>query len=150
MQAGVTGVDIVLDGVEEVRLGVLATRRLPDSGHRESSRRPEHSIHLDKLARCDRTKEREQSSIVRLLRRVAGHHRYRLPPRSRIRRSESMSITRIGTFTLGWGESLIWDEQRQRLYFVDCAAQTVHWLDDGDDELHTLHPPSMPTGLVPA
>lgn len=60
-----------------------------------------------------------------------------------------MDITRVGTFSLGWGESLVWDEQRQRLYFVDCAAQTVHWLDDGDDEMHTLQPPSMATGLVP-
>jgi sugar lactone lactonase YvrE len=50
---------------------------------------------------------------------------------------------------LGWGESLVWDEQRNRLYFVDCAAQTLHWLDDGDDELHTLQAPSMPAGIVP-
>jgi sugar lactone lactonase YvrE len=60
-----------------------------------------------------------------------------------------MEITRVGSFSLGWGESLVWDEQRQRLYFVDCAAQTLHWLDDGDDELHTYRAPSMPTGIVP-
>ena len=60
-----------------------------------------------------------------------------------------MDITRIGEFVLGWGKSLVWDERRQRLYFVDCAAQTLHWLDDGDDELHTFKPPSMPTGIVP-
>jgi sugar lactone lactonase YvrE len=60
-----------------------------------------------------------------------------------------MEISRVGEFTLGWGESLVWDEQRQRLYFVDCAAQTLHWLDEGNDELHTLTPGSMPAGLVP-
>jgi L-arabinonolactonase len=60
-----------------------------------------------------------------------------------------MEISRVGGFTLGWGESLVWDEQRRRLSFVDCAAQTLHWLDDGDDELYTLRCPSMPTGIVP-
>jgi sugar lactone lactonase YvrE len=33
-----------------------------------------------------------------------------------------MQISRVGEFALGWGESLVWDEQRLRLYFVDCAA----------------------------
>jgi L-arabinonolactonase len=63
----------------------------------------------------------------------------------------AMEIRRIGTFTLGWGESLVWDERRARLYFVDCAAGTLHWV-EGDDEagtLHTLTMPSMPTGVVP-
>jgi sugar lactone lactonase YvrE len=60
-----------------------------------------------------------------------------------------VEINRVGTFTLGWGESLVWDERRARLYFVDCAARTLHWLDDGDGELHTFAPPSMPTGIVP-
>jgi sugar lactone lactonase YvrE len=57
----------------------------------------------------------------------------------------------VGGFALGWGESLVWDERRQRLYFADCAARTIHWLDggDGDAELGTYRPPSMPTGLVP-
>jgi sugar lactone lactonase YvrE len=59
-----------------------------------------------------------------------------------------MEITRIGDITTGWGESLLWDEARQRLYFVDCAARTLHWLDDGGDEVHTLSAPSMPTGIV--
>ena len=55
----------------------------------------------------------------------------------------------MGEFSLGWGESLVWDDERRRLYFVDCAAQTLHWLDDADDELHTLRPPSLPAGIVP-
>jgi L-arabinonolactonase len=58
-------------------------------------------------------------------------------------------MNRVGDFTLGWGESLVWDERRRRLYFVDCAAQTLHWLDDGDGRLHTFRPPSLPTGIVP-
>ena len=55
-----------------------------------------------------------------------------------------MEISRVGDFTLGWGESLVWDEQRERLYFVDCAAQALHWIDGDDGELHTLRQPSMP------
>ncbi len=61
-----------------------------------------------------------------------------------------MEITRVGEFTLGWGESLVWDERRDRLYMADCASQTLHWLDGGDGELATLKMPSMPAGLVPA
>jgi sugar lactone lactonase YvrE len=60
-----------------------------------------------------------------------------------------MDITRVGDFKLGWGESLVWDDRRRRLYFADCAAQTLHWLDDGDDQLQTLKLPSMLAGIVP-
>ena len=60
-----------------------------------------------------------------------------------------MEITRVGRFVLGWGESVVWDEQRQRLYFVDCAARTLHWLEGGEGELHTFVPPSTPTGIAP-
>jgi sugar lactone lactonase YvrE len=60
-----------------------------------------------------------------------------------------MEISRVGAFTLGWGESLVWDERRSRLYFVDCAARTLHWLDDGQHEPESYSPPSMPTGIVP-
>ena len=60
-----------------------------------------------------------------------------------------MRIERVGDFTLGWGESLVWDDRRQRLFFVDCAAHTLHWLEDDSDELHTLALPSMATGIVP-
>ncbi len=60
-----------------------------------------------------------------------------------------MEIQRIGTFTLGWGERLVWDERRQRLYFVDCGALTLHWLEDGNGDLSTVAAPSMPTGIVP-
>lgn len=60
-----------------------------------------------------------------------------------------MEITRVGEFALGWGESLIWDDERDRLYFVDCATHVLHWLDDGDDELYAFRAPSMPAGIVP-
>jgi sugar lactone lactonase YvrE len=59
-----------------------------------------------------------------------------------------MRITRVGRFTLGWGESLVWDERISRLYFVDCAASTLHWLEDGKGDLHTLELPSMGAGMV--
>lgn len=61
-----------------------------------------------------------------------------------------MRITRVGTFTLGWGESLVWDELRNRLYFADCAAGTLHWLDEGETTPATLPMPSFPTGVVVA
>ncbi len=60
-----------------------------------------------------------------------------------------MRIDRVGDFTLGWGESLVWDERTNRLYFVDCAAQTLHWLVGENTELHTLRLPSMAAGIVP-
>lgn len=59
-----------------------------------------------------------------------------------------MNISRIGTFTLGWGESLVWDETRNRLYFVDCAAGTLHWLEGGATSPETLAMPSTPGGVV--
>jgi sugar lactone lactonase YvrE len=58
-------------------------------------------------------------------------------------------IERVGDFTLGWGESLVWDERSERLYFVDCAARTLHWLHAGAGELQTLRLPSMAAGIVP-
>lgn len=60
-----------------------------------------------------------------------------------------MNITRVGDFSLGWGESLVWDDRRDRLYFVDCATSCLHWLEDGSDSLQTLRMPSMATGVVP-
>jgi sugar lactone lactonase YvrE len=60
-----------------------------------------------------------------------------------------MNVARVGQFTLGWGESLVWDDRTSRLYFVDCAACTLHWLNGGEGELHTLPLPSMAAGLVP-
>ncbi|HMG26349.1 MAG TPA: SMP-30/gluconolactonase/LRE family protein [Acidimicrobiia bacterium] len=60
-----------------------------------------------------------------------------------------MRIARVGDFTLGWGESVVWDELRHRLYFVDCLASTVHWVDDGSEDLHSVPTTTMPTGLVP-
>ncbi len=60
-----------------------------------------------------------------------------------------MLIERLGDFSLGWGESLVWDDRAERLYFVDCAAQTLHWLDGGRGPLHTISLPSMAAGIVP-
>jgi L-arabinonolactonase len=59
-----------------------------------------------------------------------------------------ISVTRIGDFTLSWGESLRWDDRRQRLYFVDCATQTLHWLDQAAPPLHSMKLPTMPAGVV--
>jgi sugar lactone lactonase YvrE len=57
-------------------------------------------------------------------------------------------MQRIGDFTLTWGESLRWDERRQRLYFVDVLAETLHWLEGAEPPLETFKLPSRPTGLV--
>lgn len=47
-----------------------------------------------------------------------------------------------------WGESLVWDESRERLYFVDCAAQTLNWCEGLEGAPSSLPLPSTPTGLV--
>ena len=60
-----------------------------------------------------------------------------------------MNVARVGEFTLGWGESVVWDDRVARLYFVDCAARTLHWLDGAEGDLHTLALPSMAAGMVP-
>jgi L-arabinonolactonase len=57
-------------------------------------------------------------------------------------------VERVGEFELTWGESVRWDDRRGRLFFVDCAAQTLHWLDGGEPPLHTVPMPSMPTGVA--
>ena len=59
-----------------------------------------------------------------------------------------LNLTRVGHIVLTWGESLRWDDHRQRLYCVDCATQTLHWLDHGDPPLHSLSLPTMPAGVV--
>ncbi len=59
-----------------------------------------------------------------------------------------MDIQRVGDFTTTWGESLVWDERRARLYFVDTLSQALHWLEDGGDELRTVAAPQMPSGMV--
>jgi L-arabinonolactonase len=60
-----------------------------------------------------------------------------------------MDVQRIGDITLGWGESVVWDDRTGRLYFVDCATSSLHWLDDAGGEAHRMAMPSMPTGIVP-
>lgn len=64
------------------------------------------------------------------------------------RHTSSMEISRVGSFTTRWGESLVWDDRRDRLYFVDCAAKTLMWLEDGSVEPSIFQLPSIPTGVV--
>lgn len=59
-----------------------------------------------------------------------------------------MNIERVGEFTTTWGESLVWDERRARLYFVDTLANAIHWLDDGATQPDALFTPQMPSGMV--
>jgi L-arabinonolactonase len=61
---------------------------------------------------------------------------------------DGADIGPVGDFSLQWGESVRWDDRRQRLYFVDCGAETLHWLEGAEPPLHTLQLPSLPTGLV--
>lgn len=60
-----------------------------------------------------------------------------------------MRISEVGAFRTGWGESVVWDDSRQRLWFVDCAARNLQWLDDGAQEPMAFETPGMPTGVVP-
>jgi len=57
-------------------------------------------------------------------------------------------ISPVGDVALVWGESLRWDDRRQRLYFVDCGPQTLHWLEGAEPPLQTVQLPSLPTGLA--
>ena len=57
-------------------------------------------------------------------------------------------MERVGDLELTWGESLRWDDRRSRLYLVDCATRSLHWLDGGVPPVRTLAMPSMPTGVV--
>jgi L-arabinonolactonase len=54
----------------------------------------------------------------------------------------------VGDFNHVWGESLRWDDRRQRLYFVDCGTHQLHWLDHGAPPLQSMKLPSLPTGVV--
>lgn len=57
-------------------------------------------------------------------------------------------IQPVADVALVWGESLRWDDRRRRLYFVDCGAQTLHWLDNAEPPLGTMQLPSLPTGVA--
>ena len=59
-----------------------------------------------------------------------------------------MRIAPVGDFKLQWGESLRWDDRRERLYFVDCGAQKLHWLEGPEPPLHSMDMPGLPTGVV--
>ncbi|UDY37684.1 SMP-30/gluconolactonase/LRE family protein [Dermatobacter hominis] len=60
-----------------------------------------------------------------------------------------MDISPVGDTTYAWGESVVWDDRRERLYLVDCLGGTLHWLDGGEGEVHGFALSSMPTGVVP-
>jgi L-arabinonolactonase len=58
------------------------------------------------------------------------------------------TLTRVGDFALTWGESLRWDDRRDRLYLVDCATQQLHYLVGAEPPLQSMQLPSMPAGLA--
>lgn len=58
------------------------------------------------------------------------------------------TIERVPDVRLVWGESLRWDDRRERLYFVDCATQTLHWLEQGKPPLESMKLPSLATGVA--
>ena len=67
----------------------------------------------------------------------------------------TMQIREVPGIRTSWGESARWDEQRDRLYFVDCVRRSLHWLTlerDGqlpsDVRLETRAMPSVPTGVA--
>lgn len=62
--------------------------------------------------------------------------------------SASVEMAPVADISLVWGESLRWDDERERLYFVDCGAQTLHWLEGAEPPLQTMQLPSLPTGLA--
>jgi L-arabinonolactonase len=62
----------------------------------------------------------------------------------------SASVRAVTDDRLTWGESVRWDERRQRLYLVDCATRRLHWLEGGEGPLVSLPEPlpGLPTGVV--
>lgn len=59
-----------------------------------------------------------------------------------------MQFTPRGDYRTRWGESPRWDAVRQRLYFVDCAASRLCWLDAGGTMPESLKLPGMATAVV--
>ncbi|MEM9623732.1 MAG: SMP-30/gluconolactonase/LRE family protein [Pseudomonadota bacterium] len=59
----------------------------------------------------------------------------------------STTIKRVRDINCAWGESLCWDERQQRLYFVDCATQKLHWLDGAQPPVCEMQLESLPTGI---
>lgn len=62
---------------------------------------------------------------------------------------QDVRFERVGDVDTGWGESVIWDDRRDRLFWVDCMASSLYWLEDGSSEPDAFELPSMPTGIVP-
>ena len=60
-----------------------------------------------------------------------------------------VGCNRVGDFSLVWGEGLVWDDVRERLYFVDCAQQTLHWLEGAQGPLHSMKLSGVPAGVAP-
>jgi sugar lactone lactonase YvrE len=61
--------------------------------------------------------------------------------------TKQMDIKRIGDFSLIWGESLRWDDQKNRLYLVDCGTKKLQWLNNAEPPLQSTLLPSVPTGI---
>lgn len=79
MQRRVSGVDVVTNGVEEVRSRILPTRSDPEGKRDQTGRLIEHSHGTDVVMRGDRAEEREQGILEVIGSPIWTHHRYRMP-----------------------------------------------------------------------
>ena len=62
--------------------------------------------------------------------------------------SGPVDVQRVGDVWTGWGESVVWDGERDRLWFVDCAAASLLWLDGGQGPVGSFQLPSMASRVL--
>lgn len=60
----------------------------------------------------------------------------------------SLRIRRIGDTRDQLGESPVWDDRTQRLYWIDSLAGTIHRLDSATGELRDFHAPAPVGSMV--
>ncbi len=60
---------------------------------------------------------------------------------------QAIALVALGDYALTWGEGLLWDDSRERLYFLDCSTAKLYWIDFEPSSRHCLDLPSMATGI---
>jgi sugar lactone lactonase YvrE len=61
----------------------------------------------------------------------------------------NVGVTQFPDHVCGWGEGLCWDQEGNRLYFVDCVRNAIGVVElDLSDEMRTIPTPSMPTKIL--